>query len=193
MKRLDLTGQRFNMLTAVKRMRPRNGVTYWLFRCDCGNEKVIAACNVKSGATKSCGCHNRKTAPGNLARWRHENPEKMMELVTSNGRKTGSHGGSHTRLYRIWAAVKDRCKNPNNSKYHIYGGRGIAVCDEWRNNFESFRDWAFSAGYTDELTIDRINPEGNYCPENCQWLSLSDHGKKTAADKQQREWRKHGN
>ena len=190
MKRADLTGQRFNMLTAVKFMYSKDGNVYWLFRCDCGNEKVIAAFNVKKGATKSCGCHNRKVAPGNLARWRSENPDKLMELVISNGRNAAthlaSHGGSYTRLYRIWAAMKDRCKNPNNKKYHIYGGRGITVCEEWRNSFEAFRDWAMSAGYTDEMTIDRINPNGCYSPANCQWLSYSDHGRKTAADKKRR-------
>lgn len=84
-------------------------------------------------------------------------------------RKT--HGLSHTRLYGIWAGMKHRCTNEKHSSYIHYGGRGIAICDEWLD-FLSFRSWALSNGYEDELSLDRIDNDGNYCPENCRWVSL---------------------
>jgi hypothetical protein len=75
------------------------------------------------------------------------------------------------RLYNIWLHVKDRCLNPNCDSYHNYGGRGITVCEEWRNSYQTFREWALQNGYSDELTIDRLNVNGNYEPSNCRWLT----------------------
>ena len=87
---------------------------------------------------------------------------------------TTRHGLSKTSLHKRWRSIKDRCLNPNCSRYMDYGGRGITICDEWRNSFENFRDWAFSHGYEESLTIDRINVDGNYEPDNCRWIPLSE-------------------
>jgi hypothetical protein len=92
------------------------------------------------------------------------------------------HGARGTRLYRIWGHMIDRCGNPNMHAFHRYGGRGIRVCSEWRNDFPAFRFWALSHGYSDSLTIDRIDADGNYEPKNCQWLNRSEHSKKSIRD-----------
>lgn len=88
-----------------------------------------------------------------------------------------THGKSNTRLYVIWKNMKYRCENPHHTTFHNYGGRGIAVCDEWKNDFQSFFEWAVSHGYADNLTLDRIDTNGNYCPGNCRWAT-----KKTQAE-----------
>lgn len=84
------------------------------------------------------------------------------------------HGLRNTRLYTIWSDMKQRCGNPNQNRFHLYGARGISVCEEWKHNFKSFYDWAMSHGYKNDLTIDRIDPDGNYEPLNCRWATLSE-------------------
>ena len=86
---------------------------------------------------------------------------------------------SYCRAYRIWQGMKKRCYNPKDHHYYIYGGRGIKVCDEWKNSSDAFLEWAYSHGYSDELEIDRIDSNGDYCPENCQWITKSENAKKT--------------
>lgn len=90
--------------------------------------------------------------------------EKVIEMNTT-------HGGTGTRLFRIWTSMKTRCSNPNYKKYEYYGGRGIKVCDEWLHDFAAFRKWALANGYKDNLTLDRKDPDGNYEPQNCQWAT----------------------
>ena len=87
------------------------------------------------------------------------------------------HGLRHTRLYRIWSNIKTRCYNVNDPHYERWGARGVGMCDEWRNDFKSFYDWSISKGYSDELTIDRINSNGNYEPTNCRWVTLAENNR----------------
>ena len=147
----DLTDMEFGRLRVVERNgSDRNGQAMWLCECKCGNTVVVSGGHLRSGHTKSCGCF-----------------AKEAQLASHR-----THGQRHTRLYRIWANMKGRCLNPNVKEYKWYGGKGISVYPEWLD-FQSFYDWAMGNGYTDELTIDRIDSDGDYCPDNCQWITLA--------------------
>lgn len=151
----DLTRNKFGRLTAIKpNGKNKYGHVLWLCRCECGNEKTINANSLTSGKTKSCGCLNTE---------KHK---------THPNRKT--HGMTGTRLNRIWKRMKSRCTNEKLKDYPLYGGRGISVCDEWKNSFQAFYDWSMSHGYSDELTIDRIDVNGNYEPSNCRWITVKE-------------------
>lgn len=147
-EREDISGKRFGRLTVLGFDHDdihRN--SYWLCECDCGNRTVVTRGGLISGNTTSCGCYNR---------------ERVSE-------STRTHGLSQTSLYKTWRGMHDRCENENTTAYHRYGGRGINVCDEWKT-FEKFHDWAMDSGYTEELTIDRINNDAGYNPDNCRWV-----------------------
>ena len=152
----DHTGETFGYLTVVKcigRGKDRNPI--WLCRCKCGNTCEVTARNLVHGHTKSCGCK------------RHE------------GTRT-THGKSSSRLYGVWAGMKRRCLNPNDSEWHNYGGRGISVCDEWLE-FEPFQKWAYDNGYDPnarygECSIDRIDTDGDYSHDNCRWADYITQG-----------------
>ena len=149
---IDITGNKYGMLTVVRRAESApKGITRWECRCDCGNTVVVRGGNLKNGAVKSCGC-----------------------LINIANKNRSTHGMSGSRLYQEWVNIKARCYNKNSKAYKRYGARGIGMCQDWFDSFDVFAEWALSNGYSDNLTIERIDNDKGYMPDNCKWISKGD-------------------
>jgi hypothetical protein len=161
----DLTNIRFHRLFVIERA-PNIGVrTYWKCKCDCGIIKNVSSQSIIRGSSKSCGCLNK------------EINSKKMKGNTNNF----IHGLTNHPLRAIWKSMKDRCYNSKNKFYKNYGDRGIIVCDEWKESMPVFVKWALENGWVKGLSIDRINTNKNYIPENCQWITVSENSRKKKA------------
>ena len=145
----DLTGKTFGRWTVLEKSEKIGRIQTYLCKCQCGNTAKVPHSNLTRGKSTSCGCFQK-------------------ELASKRFKK---HGMRNTRLYSIYANMKARCYNEKNKRYKDYGGRNILMCKEWYESFETFKDWALANGYQDDLSIDRINVDGNYAPSNCRWAT----------------------
>lgn len=151
--REDLKGMQFGEWTVLEFAFAKNRASFWKCQCSCGKMKDVISTTLKNGASKSCGCLIGKSAKERFTR----------------------HGVADTKIHMIWCSMKQRCGNINNKSYKNYGGRGISVCDRWLDFSNFYADMGSS--HHDGLTIERINNDGNYCPENCKWVPASEQSK----------------
>ena len=154
-KFIDRTGQKFGRLTLIERVENNKfNQVQWKCRCDCGKEVIVKAYSLTTGQTKSCGCLKKEQDFINIIKVKHKK--------------------CNTRLYNIWRDMKWRCNSPKSKRHKFYYDKGIKVCQEWQEDFMNFYDWAMANGYKDNLTLDRINNNGNYEPKNCRWATITE-------------------
>lgn len=163
---LELEGQVFNGMRVLTRVEnSKENRTMWRVKCFCGKDFTVSGTRIRNGKIKSCGCILEK---------------KGEEAVAY------THGGTGTRLYSIWGDIKGRCYRENNVRFSDYGGRGIVVCDEWKDDFQAFQEWSMNNGYRDELSIDRINNDKGYSPDNCRWTTSVEQNRNKRVHKNSR-------
>lgn len=160
---IDLTGKKFGRLEVIERAENgKGGQARWKCKCECGNTTIVLGGNLRHKKQVSCGCY--------------------LKDMMSTMQHFKTHGASRTRLYRVWNGMKQRVSNKNRPKYKYYGGRGISICKEWFDSFESFSKWAYENGYKESVpygvcTLDRIDTNGNYEPSNCRWVTIAENNR----------------
>lgn len=147
---IDLSGQRFGKLTALRFIGRVNKHSMFMCICDCGKETIVTSNNLRRNHTTSCGCESSK---------------KTM------GKRSITHGLSKHPLFKMWCYMRNRCYWDKHNRFEHYGGKGITVCDEWRDDFEPFYLWAINNGWKKGLSIDRRENDKNYCPDNCRFTT----------------------
>ena len=153
----NLIGYKFGRLVVLQwQGKNKQGNNTWLCECECGNKVVVRTADLNNGHTKSCGCLSK---------------DSFRAVITK-------HEKRNTRLYSVWANMRTRCNNPSAERFDQYGGRGITICKEWER-FETFYDWAMANGYSNDLSIDRIDNSKGYSPNNCRWASSAEQNSNT--------------
>lgn len=160
----NLKEKRFGRLVVLEQAEgKKNGCLLWKCKCDCGNEVVVPSGKLTSGRKRSCGCLQTETA----------------SKIASSGNNRRTHGMKRTKIYSIWNTMKFRCFNENAPNFNNYGGRGITVCDEWKDDFQSFYDYVSKLPHfgEDGYSLDRINNDGNYEPGNVKWSTRTEQNR----------------